>query len=231
MSKSRHWVITGASRGIGLELVAQVLESGDRVTSIARNLDSQTSLRNLQGRYAERLTALDADVARDEDVARAARELGDEVVDVLVNNAGILREADLALEQLNLALVEEQFQVNALAPMRVTRAFLPHLRRSDRPIVANISSKMGSIADASSGSYGYRMSKTGLNMFTKCLAAELDGGIALALHPGWVQTSMGGSNAPVEVKDSAAGLLNVIRSATLEQTGQFFGFRGERIPW
>lgn len=228
---AKTWVITGASRGIGLEFVRQLLESGENVTVLARRLNSAQALRDAKSEYAGLLNLIEADVNRDSDVADAALALGGKQIDYLVNNAGILREADADLEQLNIFKVEEQLMVNAVAPLRVTKAFLALLKTAPQPVVVNITSKMGSIADTSEGAYGYRMSKAALNMFTKCLAADLPSGIALALHPGWVKTDMGGSGAMVEAKDSVAGLLKVIRAAKKDQSGGFYDFRGESIPW
>ena len=116
--------------------------------------------------------------------------------------------------------------------MRVTKAFLPLLAKSSRPIVANITSLMGSISDnGSGGSYAYRISKAALNMFSKNLSLELRNGIVLSLHPGWVKTDMGGASAPTEKRDSAAGLIRVIRESNPEQTGGFYNFRGETLSW
>lgn len=227
----KTWVITGASRGIGLEMVRQLLGAGEMVVVLARHLNSAEALQELKRRAPQHLTLIEADVNRDADVAQAVSSLNGKSVDYLINNAGILRETDLSLKALHLSVVEEQIRVNALGPLRVTQAFLPLLNKADHPVVANITSKMGSIADTSSGAYGYRMSKAALNMFTKCLAAELPNGIALSLHPGWVKTDMGGAGAMVETADSVAGLLKVIRSATRAQSGGFFGYRGEMIPW
>jgi len=227
----KHWVVTGASRGIGLELVTQLLRAQEKVTVIARGLATNETLQRLKSDFSTQLHLLQADVTVDDEIERVATALGGQSVDVLVNNAGVLRESAAPLSEINIQLVTEQLLVNAVAPLRVTRALLPMLLKAERPIVANITSKMGSIADASKGAYGYRMSKAALNMFTKCLAAELSHGISLSLHPGWVKTEMGGSEAPVEIPESVSGLLNVIRSAQPEQTGKFFDFRGNTIPW
>jgi NAD(P)-dependent dehydrogenase (short-subunit alcohol dehydrogenase family) len=227
----KHWVVTGASRGIGLEMVSQLLRAHEKVTVIARGLAANDTLQGLKRDFPAQLHLLQADVTSDDEVRRAAEALVGQNVDVLVNNAGILRESAAPLSELDLQLITEQLLVNALAPVRVTRALLPMLLKAERPIVANITSKMGSIAEASKAAYGYRMSKAALNMFSKCLAAELPHGISLSLHPGWVKTEMGGAEAPVEIPDSASGLLTVIRSAQPEQSGKFFDFRGSAISW
>lgn len=116
--------------------------------------------------------------------------------------------------------------------MRSAKAFLPLLKKSAHPIIANMTSQMGSIGDnGSGGSYAYRISKAALNMFTKTLAHELPSATVLSLHPGWVKTDMGGSGAPTETRDSAAGLLKVIKSASTKQSGHFLNFRGQEIEW
>ncbi len=231
MAKIKHWMVTGASRGIGLEMVTQLLRTREKVTAIARNLTTNETLHELKRDFPTQLHLIQADVTVDTDINAVAAALEGQIVDVLINNAGILRESEASLRDLDLQLLNEQFLVNAVAPLRVTRALLPMLMKAEQPIVANISSKMGSIADASTKAYGYRMSKVALNMFTRCLAAELPSGIVLSLHPGWVKTEMGGSEALVEIPESASGLLNVIRTSRPERSGWFFDYRGNEIPW
>ena len=227
----KHWVITGASRGIGLEMVGQLLASKVDVTALVRQPSKAKALQALAEGHSH-LRILEADVTRDSDVIRAAESLNGKTIDVLVNNAGIYMEGDGQLSELDPKIVEQTFIVNALGPMRTTKAFLPLLRKSSRPVIANITSKMGSIADnGSGGSYAYRMSKSALNMFTKTLSIEFPQAIVLSLHPGWVKTDMGGSNAPTEPRDSASGLIHVIREAAAKDSGRFFDFRNESIKW
>jgi NAD(P)-dependent dehydrogenase (short-subunit alcohol dehydrogenase family) len=151
-------------------------------------------------------------------------------VDLVLNNAGVRSEAD-ELATLDLEAANRIFQVNALGALRVTRGLLPLLRHGK---IANISSNMGSIGENSAGgSYGYRMSKAALNMATRSLAQDLrpEGIVAVALSPGWVQTDMGGPEAPTSVTESAAGLIAVIDRFTMVDSGGFFDFRSRRIPW
>lgn len=226
----KHWVITGAGRGIGLELTQQLCAAGERVTAIVRSPDRAVKLKELS-RKSKFLKILQADVTKDIDIAAAATQLKGLEVNVLINNAGIYLE-DGVLPELDLKMVEETFQVNVLGPIRTTKMFLPNLLKATQPIIVNISSQMGSIDDNGSGrSYAYRMSKAALNMFTKNLSLEFPRAIVLALHPGWVKTDMGGSSAPTEPKDSVAGLLNVIKSAQFENSGSFLNFKGEKIEW
>jgi NAD(P)-dependent dehydrogenase (short-subunit alcohol dehydrogenase family) len=116
--------------------------------------------------------------------------------------------------------------------MRVTKAFYPLLNKSEHPVIANITSLMGSIEDNSSGgNYAYRMSKAALNMFTKTLSVEFKKAVVLSLHPGWVKTDMGGSGATTETSESAAGLLKVIRESSPKSSGHFFNFKGQPLHW
>jgi NAD(P)-dependent dehydrogenase (short-subunit alcohol dehydrogenase family) len=222
-----HYLITGASRGIGRELATQLQARGERVTATVR--------READG---EPLTALGVqvrllDVADPESLERFAGELGDEPVDVLINNAGIYgNRADFA--DLDWNDVQRVFEVNAFGPQRVTQALLPNLRAGELKKVAHLTSRMGSIEDNSSGgSYAYRASKAALNMFAKSFAVDFasEGIASCVLHPGWVQTDMGGASAPVAVADSAAGLIARVDELTVERSGKFFNFDGEELPW
>lgn len=232
MSEAKHWVVTGASRGIGLELVKQLLESDEQVTAMARNTPSARTLQALVLEYPARLRVVEGDVTKDLELDRAVKVLNGEKVDVLINNAGVYQKGDGDFRSIDPKIVEQTFLVNALGPIKVTKAFLPLLTKAPQPVVANMASLMGSISDnTSGGSIAYRMSKAALNMFTKNLSHEFDRAIVLSLHPGWVKTDMGGSGATIEIADSAKGLLKVIRQATPEVSGRFFNFKGEALPW
>ena len=232
MAQTKHWVITGASRGIGLEIVKQLLDADEQVTALARNSANAPELQELSDEHPARLRVVDADVTKEIDLDRAVKAIDGVPVDILINNAGVYKESDGRLSELDPKTVEQTFLVNSLGPLRVTRAFLPLLSKSKSPVIANITSLMGSISDnASGGSYAYRMSKAALNMFTKNLSLELKNSVVLSLHPGWVKTDMGGPSAPTEKRESAAGLIKTIRSATREQSGGFYNFRGENLSW
>ncbi len=219
----KHAVVTGANRGIGLELCRQLVEAGWSVTALCRR------------RTAE-LDALGVAVREDFDVTDAdsldalAEDLGADSVDLLVNNAGILEST--SLDHLDLDSLRRQFEVNTLGPLRVTAALLPALRRGAR--VALVTSRMGSIADnTSGGSYGYRMSKAALNAAGKSLAHDLEPrGISVAiLHPGYVRTDMTGGQGLIDVDEAAAGLLRRIEELTPDNTGTFWHSNGEVLPW
>jgi NAD(P)-dependent dehydrogenase (short-subunit alcohol dehydrogenase family) len=225
-----HIVITGANRGLGLELTRQYLVRGDSVHAGVRAPEAAGALAALADASGSRLRIGACDVAREESVRAFAAQVSGPL-DVLVNNAGVRSRPD-ELDELDAAA--QMLEVNALGALRVTRALLPLLRRAPHAKVANVSSGLGSIADnTSGGAYGYRMSKAALNMATRSLAQDLaaDGIVAVALSPGWVQTDMGGASAPTPVAESAAGLLQVIDRLTLQESGGFLDFRGERLAW
>jgi NAD(P)-dependent dehydrogenase (short-subunit alcohol dehydrogenase family) len=216
------WVITGANRGIGLSLCRQVRRRGDEVIGVCRAASGE--LRALGVRPIEGI-----DVSDDGAAAKLREALADTTVDVLVNNAGLLFNETLA--DLDFERVRRQLEVNAIGPLRVTSAVVPRMTRGGK--IAIITSRMGSIADNTSGSYyGYRMSKAAVNAAGKSLAGDLKGrGIAVALlHPGMVATEMTGGHG-IDPEESAAGLLARIDALTLESSGTFWHMNGEVLPW
>ncbi len=222
-------LITGANRGIGLAFCAQLLQRGDEVIAVCRGrsqaleelgIKSGSDLRIIEG----------VDVTSDEQVARLADALSGDKLDLLINNAGIM--ASVTLEKLDIASVQRQFEINAVAPLRVTHALLGHL--SNQAKVAIVTSRMGSIDDNDSGgSYGYRMSKAAANMAGRSLSVDLqERGIAVALlHPGWVRTDMTGGNGLIDAPESVKGLIAIMDRLELEQTGLFWHTNGEILPW
>lgn len=232
MAKTKHWAITGASRGIGLEFVNQLLQANEQVTALARHISKAEGLQKLLREYPARLKLLEADIKEDLDVDRAVKALEGQAVDILINNAGVYLAGDGQFPGVDLDLIQGTFITNTIGPMRVTKGFLPLLSKSSQPVVANISSMMGSIGDnGSGGSYGYRMSKAALNMFSKGLSIDLPNIIVLSLHPGWVQTDMGGHQAPLSKEAAVAGLLKVIRGSTTQDSGKFLTYKGESLSW
>lgn len=223
--KTLDILITGAGRGIGLELARQLAARGHRVVGTARDARGLDTLR------AAGLTAETLDVQSDASVAALAERRADAPLDVLVNNAGV--GAWTSLDATTSAELMQLFDVNAVGPLRVSRALLGPLRRC-RGRMFHLTSKMGSIGDGpSGGSYAYRMSKAALNMASANLAADLRGaGVAsIVVHPGWVQTDMGGRGAPLGVEACAAALVTLVETRGLESTGQFLNYDGRPIPW
>ncbi len=218
------YLITGANRGIGYEYCRQLNERGDTVIAVCRSASEE--LKQLGVRVEEGI-----DITSDASVADLRARLNDTAIDVLINNAGILK--GVSLEDLDFECIREQFEVNALGPLRVTHALLPLLKAGSK--IALMTSRMGSIGDNTSGSsYGYRMSKVALSMAGKSLAIDLKPrGITVAiLHPGLVQTRMTGfTSSGITPEESVKGLLKRIDELTLENTGTFWHAHGEVLPW
>ena len=224
-------VITGANRGIGLELVRQCLKRGDSVIATARSPRDAKELAALAGASGD-LTVLACDVGDDASVrAFAAQVTG--AVDAIINNAGVMG-AMTSLADLDTEDALRTYSVNALGPLRVTGALLPHLRRGKGKKVLHVTSGMGSIGDnGSGGAYGYRMSKAGLNMGSRSMATDLrsDGISVAVINPGWVKTDMGGSGAPIDVTTSATGILAQLDALSPKNSGEFLDHAGKSWPW
>ena len=226
-------VVTGANRGIGLEFVKQYLARGESVVAAVREPQAAEALRALAGASPERLRVLACDVGDDASVADFARALGDAAVDVLINNAGV-GGGWTALDAVDTADALRVYSINALGPLRVTRALLPNLLKAGTRKVAHISSGMGSIGDNNSGgAYAYRMSKAALNMASRSMAVDLrDREVtSVVFNPGWVQTDMGGSGAPLAVGDSVRALIARIDGLTLADSGKFLDWKGPTYEW
>ena len=216
-------LIIGANRGIGIELARLWQARGDRVIGACRR--SSPELRALGVEIVEGV-----DVGAEDVVARLREALGDRTVDVLFNNAGILR--DESLEHLDAAGIEEQFQINAMGPLRVTQGLLDYLPEGAK--VGLMTSRMGSIEDNDSGGrYGYRMSKAALNAAGKSLAVDLKPrGIAVGiLHPGYVRTGMTEHRGHIEPREAAERLVDRMDALSLANTGTFWHSNGDVLPW
>ena len=226
-------LITGANRGIGLELTRQFSADGWMVLACCRNPDDAAELQTLsEYNSAVELHALD--VTDYQQMAALSVELQDRPLDILLSNAGVYGPRGAGFGEIDPAKWREVLEVNSIAPLMLVQAFVEQVAASQQKLVAVISSKMGSIADnGSGGSYIYRSSKTMVNLVVKNLSIDLAGrGIsAITLHPGWVKTEMGGANAEVGADESAAGLKAILQSAGPSQNGQFIEFNGDPIPW
>ncbi|MDH4032113.1 MAG: SDR family oxidoreductase [Chromatiales bacterium] len=218
-------LVTGANRGIGLELCRQLAARGDSVIAVCRSPSAE-------------LEKLDVEVTGGVEVTdpvsllRLARHLEGRRIDVLVNNAGVLRRDKLGGLAVAVDDMILQFRTNSLGPLLVTEALTPNLKRGSK--VAIITSRMGSVADnTSGGAYGYRMSKSAVNNAGASLAHDLAGKrIAVALlHPGYVRTDMTGGEGFIDTAEAAAGLLQRIDELTLETSGGFWHSNGETLPW
>lgn len=216
-------VITGANRGIGLELTRQTAARGDDVIAVCRQ--PSADLESLGVRIESGV-----DVSVQEDVDALAERLADTSIDVLISNAGILTRQ--SLDDLDFDEIRRQFEVNSLGPLRVVATLRPQLK--DGAKVAIVTSRMGSIADNTSGGhYGYRMSKCAVNMAGVSLARDLkDRDISvILLHPGYVDTDMTNHTGNVAPADAAAGLLERIDELNLQSSGTFRHANGEALPW
>jgi len=226
-------LITGASRGIGLEFARQYAEAGWRVHACCRNPQKAEKLQQVADKYTNSVTIHTLDVGDSGQIKRLANALSNEAIDLLINNAGIYLP-DYENGRINERALMESFRINSIAPLIMAEAFTDNLDKGSHKKIANITSKMGSIDDNTSGGrYAYRSSKAALNMVTKSLAVDLAprGISAIVLHPGWVQTDMGGSNASTSVEKSVAGMRAVIERVKLKDSGKFYGYDGQEIPW
>jgi NAD(P)-dependent dehydrogenase (short-subunit alcohol dehydrogenase family) len=218
------YVITGANRGIGLEYCRQLQARGDRPIAVCRTPSDELKALGIQ-------VEAGIDITSNTLVSDLSELFGDLPIDVLINNAGILKRT--TLEHLDFDSIRQQFEVNALGTLRVTQALLPQLHDSSKVVI--MTSRMGSIADNTSGnSYGYRMSKVAVSMAGKSLAHDLKPrGIAVAiLHPGLVSTRMTDFTPNgITPEDAVDGLLKRIDELTLENTGTFWHSNGEVLPW
>ncbi|MDD1610365.1 MAG: SDR family oxidoreductase [Methylococcaceae bacterium] len=227
-------LITGANRGLGLEFCRQYGEQGWRVFACCRQPDTAIELQALAKQWAH-LTIHALEVSNFQQIDQLAAQLVSEPLDVLLSNAGVYGDKkDHDFGALDYAAWQETLLINTLAPVKLAEAFLPNLLKTQHPQFVVISSLMGSIADNDSGgSILYRSSKAGLNAALKSLAIDLQPqNIAvLILHPGWVKTDMGGERAPTSPEESIAGMRRVISEFTLEQSGSFFNYKGDLLPW
>ncbi|MDT8438695.1 MAG: SDR family oxidoreductase [Wenzhouxiangellaceae bacterium] len=218
-------LITGANRGIGLAMTRQFVERGENVIAVCREASEEllaTGARVEGG----------VDVTDGDSLSALAARLDGVLIDVLINNAGVLRRDAFESLEDQLDDIRVQFEVNSLAPLRFTRALVGRLAEGSK--VAIVTSRMGSIADNDSGGYyGYRMSKAAVNMAGVSLAHELrEQGIAVALlHPGYVRTDMTGHTGHIDADESAAGLIARIDELSLATTGSFRHANGEALDW
>ena len=232
----RNVLVTGANRGIGLEFCRQLLAAGDHVIATCRQPGKATALNTLAGEYPGRLHVLPLDVAQPKSRAELVRELplvlGDDArIDLLVNNAGVLHSGE-RFGHLDQAVLEDSLRINAIGPFLLSEAVAPLL--ADGARIANLSSVMGSITrQGAFRSPSYGASKAAQNLLNAQLAHALAARDirVLSLHPGWVQTDMGGTGAEVTPAASVAGLLEVIDAATPAQSGSFLDWRGQSVPW
>lgn len=236
-TSTQHILITGANRGIGFELTRQyALRENLRIFAACRHPDAASELQRLAQQHSG-IIPLPLDVTDHESIRQAARIVSQQTdtLDLLINNAGIdLPETEQALQNITPEAMQRVYAVNTIAPLIMAQAFAVFLSRSRRPCLINITSEMASISDRDyGGAYAYCASKAALNMTTRGLAVDLgrQGIICIALDPGWVQTDMGGTRAPLTPAESVSGMVSVIDQLSPEHNGSYLRWDGSTLSW
>jgi NAD(P)-dependent dehydrogenase (short-subunit alcohol dehydrogenase family) len=231
---ARTVLITGCNRGLGLEFAYQYARDDWQVHACARDPSHAEALQSLQARFPEQVTLHALDVNRDGQIRALDRALGDTTVDLLINNAGYYGPSGVTFGALEREFWRQVLETNTISPLMLTQVIYPRIVAGGLKTVAFLSSRVGSIAEnGSGGGYYYRSSKTALNQTVRSLAIDLapDGVKVVALHPGWVQTDMGGSNAPITPEESVTALRSLLAGVTREQSGSFLNYDGTALPW
>ncbi|CAO3630231.1 unnamed protein product [Mucor fragilis] len=238
------YVVTGASRGIGLEFVKQIVSENDIVFACARNVSNSKDLVDLAAKNKDKVIPITLDITNLDTIHSALSEITERApggIDILINNAGIGSTLDYNIETVPQEEFAKVINTNVIGTSNVTQQFIPLLRKrggQQAPKIINISSVIGSIT-AMDGSRGsgqgpvYGISKTALNMLTRLTANHLrsENFIVFAIHPGWVSTDMGGASAPVTTQESVKGILNKIEQCQSKDSGEFFDFTGASLDW
>lgn len=227
-------LITGANRGLGLEFCRQYAEDNWTVIACCRDLSKATALKQLAEQY-DNIQLQTLDIADFSQIDALSSKLSSIAIDVLLNNAGVYDDkSEHGFGQLDYQAWQHSMLINTLAPVKMTEAFLSHIKRGEQKLIVTISSLMGSLADnTSGGSILYRSSKAAVNAAMRSVSIDLkkDGIGVLIFHPGWVKTDMGGANAPTLPAQSIAGMRQVIASFSLAQSGNFVRYDGKMMPW
>jgi NAD(P)-dependent dehydrogenase (short-subunit alcohol dehydrogenase family) len=223
---------TGANRGIGLALVKAYAGRRDKAFAAVRHTSDRTELDAYAATQPKWVEVIEMDVADPAEIGRVRCKLEAEPIDVLINNAGIGGPERQSATDMDFEGLAETLTVNSIAPLRIANAFLPNVKAAKGRIVT-LSSQMGSMQSASSDSLAYRVSKAAVNRLMRGLATELKplGIPVLTVHPGWVQTEMGGDSAQLKPEESAAGLLRLIDKLDLSSTGKFLAWNGKELAW
>lgn len=225
-------LVTGAGRGLGLEFTRQYAAAGARVIACCRNPAGATQLAQVAQESGGRVTVHALDIVDHASIERVAREFDKTPIDVLINNAGI--GGNQRFGQSDYEAWLQVFRVNTLGPMKMAEAFVKHVAASSEKKIVTLTSVMGSIAQNNTGGhYGYRSTKAAANAVVKCLALDLNRHaiIAVAVHPGWVRTDMGGPSASIDAPTSIAAMRKLIAGLTRAQSGRFVNYDGTELPW
>jgi NAD(P)-dependent dehydrogenase (short-subunit alcohol dehydrogenase family) len=226
--------ITGASRGIGLEMVKYGIEQNWRIFACCRNPQQADSLLSVARLANGRVSVHVADMDELTTIQALAYELRNEAIDILINNAGVYGSDNNKFGNVDVASWINTLQINSIAPLKLAEALIEQLRMGQKKVIACMTSKMGSMADNGSGnSYIYRSSKAALNAVVKSMSIDLkeEGIKCVALHPGWVKTDMGGPNAEITARESVTNLFKIMLSLEQGDSGRFIDIDGSDIPW
>lgn len=227
-------LITGANRGIGLALTKQYFEAGWKIMATCRSPENAIELSQLAATSNQKISIHPLDINNPLQIDNLKAVIGNDPIDILFNNAGLYGQLHDEFGQTNHDLWLETFKTNTLGPMKMMETFVDNVAQSQCKIIANMSSKMGSMEDnGSGGCYGYRATKAALNAICKSAAIDLKtkGITVLILHPGWVLTDMGGSNAEITPSECANQLMKIIDQTTINNSGQFIDIDNSIIPW
>ena len=227
-------LVTGANRGIGLELVRQYAGDGWRVNACCRDPEGAGELRSLAALADGRIVLHRLDVTDDDQIAALAARLNGRPIDILFNNAGVYGQVDAWFGNTRRDDWLAALNVNTISPMKVMEALVDNVADSELKLIATLSSKMGSMADnRSGGSYVYRSTKAALNAVMVSAAHDLKprGITAVILHPGWVRPDMGGPNGEISAAESVAAMRRTLSRVGPEDAGSFYEIDGSIIPW
>lgn len=227
-------LITGANRGIGLELCRQYANVGWNIYATCRDPRKAKDLNSLAADHQDLISVHALEVTNKEQMDSLKKELKGKPIDILLNNAGVYASGASQFGKTDEKAWEEAVAVNIVAPMRMMEEFVENVAQSDKKIITSMSSKMGSMQDnTSGGSYAYRATKAALNAVMVSAAHDLHhlGITSLILHPGWVRTDMGGPQGELSVEQSAQKLRKILAHCTIEDSGSFFDIDGSIIPW
>jgi NAD(P)-dependent dehydrogenase (short-subunit alcohol dehydrogenase family) len=226
-------LITGANRGIGLELARVYAKAGDRVFACCRSPGAAAALNDLAAASGGAVTVHELDVGDGDSIAALAAALGDAPIDILINNAGLYGGRPQTVEAIDFDGWMEALKVMTIGPFRMVQALLPNLKASSAAKVMTVTSQIGASTWPMGGGYAYASAKAGVNKVMQTLAKDLKGqNITVSLvHPGWVKTDMGGAGADLTPEESAAGIHAVIAGLSLATTGRFYRWNGEIHPW
>ena len=231
-------LITGANRGLGYEYTRQLLERGWEVVACARRAKAPELL-SLAEKFGERLSIRELDVTDHAAIDSLAAELARRPIDLLLNNAGTTGPRGTpecmeyqGLDNMDYAIWRDIFEVNVLGLFKVATAFRPHLGASERGLLVNLSSDLGSCAQNTQGNmHSYRASKAAVNILNKGMAVEWDDVICIAMAPGWCRTELGGYAAEIDPADSVAAQLGTFDKLTAEDSGRFINRFGDNVPY